>query len=441
MVIKIPQQIKTLMETLVNNGFEAYIIGGAVRDWVLGLEPKDYDIFTDANGEELKKLFPNGNILGGEKRQQKILTLIVDGVEISQYRKSGDRLEVGGTLKEHCSTCDLTINAMAIGIEGKIIDYFDGYQDIKKRLIKCVGNPEQRFKEDYLRVLRAIRFASKYKFDFEGYAYMELVNNIKNLKTIPIERIREEFLKIIKHTESIKILFNVGFIKEFLPELYNTYNVQGGNNHNECVHKHCIETYKQSVNLTDNYKLWLACLLHDIGKANTLEIKEEKVTFYNHEVESSRLAKKFLNRWKFSKADTDFILTLIETHMQGYGNEMTKKSYIKFFNKLTNNGVNIYDWHLLRFCDSQGNLANPRYKYLDSSKYIIEKFYEFKYSEEPFKTTDLKINGNDLINLGYSGKDIGKILNLAFNLVLDAKLKNNRVSLMEWLQEYKRLEK
>ena len=146
------------MKKLLDAGFEAFLVGGAVRDIVLGYIPKDYDVFTNASGDEILKVFPEGRVIGNEERQKKILTVVVGDVEVSRYRGNGDRTEYGESLEEHTKTCDFTINSIAMTINGNLVDYQGGMLDIKNNIIRAVGNPHTRFQEDLLRVLRLVRF-------------------------------------------------------------------------------------------------------------------------------------------------------------------------------------------------------------------------------------------------------------------------------------------
>ena len=159
----IPDKIKGMMQVLLQNGYEAYIVGGAIRDYYFGVKPKDYDIFTNATGKQILEMFPEGKIIGGEERQEKRLTVVVHGVEISQYRKNGDRTKTGNTLSEHQATCDFTINSIAMDVEGNIIDPYRGTKHIEIKKLMFVGIPQERVDEDTLRLLRGIRFAARYK--------------------------------------------------------------------------------------------------------------------------------------------------------------------------------------------------------------------------------------------------------------------------------------
>ena len=272
MKIIIPDNVKVIMQKLLDNKFETYLIGGAVRDMIFEEEPKDYDVFTNATGKEILTLFPQGKVLGGDVRQTKILTVIVDGVEVSQYRSNGNRTETGNDLKTHCSTCDFTFNSICMNIDGEITDYFDGRIDLKEGIINFVGNPIDRISEDPLRLLRAIRFAAKYNFGFLSLfstsfdTYSCINSQMPLILSLPFERISEEIMKILKYEEGLKMLKALGVLKLLIPELYNLQEVQGGIHHAENVWEHSFEAYEYCQRETSNTLLKLAVVLHDIGK-------------------------------------------------------------------------------------------------------------------------------------------------------------------------------
>ena len=429
----IPENVKEIMQKLLDSNFEAYIIGGAVRDYLLDKEPHDYDVFTNATGEQILKIFPAGKVLGGEERQAKILTVIVDGVEVSQFRKSGDRTETGTDLITHQSTCDFTINSIAMDINGEIFDKFHGRHDIILRVVRFVGDANDRIKEDPLRILRGIRFWA----DFGTFKNMrEVINNLDLLDTLPRERIREEFMKILKSKSGIENLTCDNIIYKIIPELEKTKGMNGGQHHDEKVDRHMENAFKESCKITDNTLLRLACFLHDIGKGYTQSLDEydEQTHFYEHEMEGCKLMEKRLEELKFSKEEIKYVTTLIRLHMYSYKTEPGKKSYIKFFNNLENANIPIEDYIMLIYCDNQGNMSKPRIKFGDFIKgnWLYKKYYEIKYSDEPMTVKDLKIGGKDLIEkFGLKpGPEIGKILNMLFTLVMDGEVKNTRAELL-----------
>ena len=438
----IPDNIKEKMETLIKAGFEAYVIGGAVRDFYMGIEPHDYDIFTNATGEQILKLFPKGVVLGNEKRQEKILTVIVDGTEISQYRKNGSRTETGNNLKDHLATCDFTVNSIACDINGKITDPNNGCYDIDSKRLRFVGDSIKRIKEDPLRILRGIRFWGLLG-KFEDYDVV--CEHIDLLDTIPKERIREEFMKILETNILDTLLIDKTIILKIIPELKECYNVDGGMYHDEDVITHSKNTFNYSCKITDNILLRLACFLHDIGKGTTALIeKDGGLHFYGHENKGEELVKQIMDRLKFPKKDILYVTQLIKLHMYSYKGNPGKKSHMRFFIKLKEANIPIEDYVMLLYCDHLANGKKPRIKFGDFIKgnRLIHKYYEYTYTKEPFTVKDLKITGYDVMKYKYAdggyikGKDIGNILDRAFNEVMEDNVKNERPELLSKLKEW-----
>lgn len=432
----IPDNVKEKMQTLISAGYEAYIIGGAVRDWYLGITPHDYDIFTNANGNQILKLFPKGIVLGNEERQEKILTVIVDDIEISQYRKNGNRTETGNNLKDHLATCDFTVNSIACDINGEIIDPNSGRYDINNRILRFVGNPIQRMKEDPLRILRGIRFWNIFgKF---GH-YLEVEDNVDLLDTIPKERIRDEFMKILESNILSTIVSHKKIILKIIPELKPCYGMDGGKYHGEDVIMHMIKAFNFSRKITDNVLLNFAIFLHDIGKGKTgCYEKDGEWHFYGHETEGLNITKKIMKRLKFSAKEIKYVTTLIELHMYSYKGNPGKKSHLRFFAKLKEANIPIEDYVMLLYCDHQGNAKKPRIKFGDFVKgnRLIHKYYEYTYSKEPFSIKDLEISGYDVMKYGVKGKDIGNVLKRVFEEVQEGIITNDRHILMSKLKEW-----
>lgn len=462
---RLPKDIKQKMQKIIDYGGECYVIGGAVRDMLLGVQPHDYDLFCNLTGEEILEIFPKGNVIGGEKRQDKILTVIVDDVEISQYRKNGDRTETGLSLGEHQLTCDFTINSLAMDINGEIYDFTGGYEDLENKTLRFVGNPMDRINEDVLRILRGIRFAAKLKFKFEEQSG-ELINiNIFRISRLPQERVRGELMKILSYPNGMKSLIDYGLIDYIFPEYKDVKDMKGGQFHDEPVDGHMLNSFKESCIITDKVILRLGIFLHDIGKGVTqtfdyipdetfdkegfegkvdivdVKCSKKQTHFYEHEKRGQEMMERRLFMLKFSNDDIKYITTLIKWHMYSYKDGPSKKSYIRFFNVLEEANIPIEDYIMLIYCDNQGNMAKPRIKFGDFIKgnWLYKKYYEIKYSEEPMKVTDLKIGGQDVIDrLNIKpGKKIGEILNKLFEKVMDGDMANNRADLLHALKEYK----
>lgn len=443
--MKLSNKIVNIMSHLISHGYKAYVVGGAVRDYYMRIKPHDYDIFTNATGDELKELFPDSKVLGGEERQEKILTVIQDGVEVSSFRKNGDRTKIGISLEQHQATCDFTINSLAVDIDGRLCGdkqiNKQGLNDIKTKSLHFVGNAEDRIKEDPLRILRGIRFFLKYDLYIDDNTHVELVQT-KRILLLPKERIRDELTKILS------LDLEQGFLKfiiNFLPkEIFddNMYKL-GGDHHDETPYIHSENAFLIACKITDNTLIRLSALLHDIGKAITRTEEDEVIHFYRHEYIGAEIVEKWMNEYKFSKKEIKYVTTMIKFHMFSYKLNPSKKLYIKFFNKLDEAGITIEDYIMLIYSDHQGNMAKKRIKFGDFIKgnFLYQKYWELKYTKEPFTIKDLAISGKDLIekyNMKPSSR-ISDVLNLIFNTIMDGDLENKRDKIFYFLNKKRRI--
>lgn len=387
----IPDKITSIMQSLLNHGHEAYIIGGAVRDCMLCIKPKDWDIFTDATGGEILSIFPEGKVIGNKDRQEKILTVVVRGVEVSQYRVNGDRTETGISLEKHLSTCDFTINSIVMNINGGIIDKYYGARDLQHRVISTVGSPEDRIMEDKLRVLRAVRFSVKYDFSINDHLIDVITNT--DITTLPVERVREEILKILMYPDGLTRLVYYNLLEQIIPEFKPCFLMCGGKHHDETVDDHMYNAQNIACRLTDNPVLVFACAFHDIGKGNSYQIKEDGgISFHNHEKVGAEINRSVMERLKFSNADIKYVEALVGEHMFGpWSDKILDKSFIKHFKRLEDAGVSIEDFMVLLYSDHQGNMKNHRIKFGDfiRNNKLHKKYYELKHSSVPFRISDL----------------------------------------------------
>lgn len=439
--IVIPEKEQNLMRKLEEKGFEVYAIGGFIRDSLLGHEAHDIDLFTNATGDEILEVFKDHQtkILGNTERQEKILTVIVDGVEISQYRSNGDRSETGTSFEDHIKTCDLTINAIACDSEGNIVDLVEGFNDLIEGQLRFVGKAEERIKEDKLRVLRALRFEIKYNLNVHTldnyYIYLPL------LKELPVERVQTELMKILTLPKVYlyhEVLFDI--LDMFGLDIGMTYNLDGGPHHSETVDEHLEASFEVACKHTSNPLLRLAALLHDIGKPSTVSWDEKGIHFYQHHKTGSKMVRNWMKRMKFSEKEIKYVSELIYWHMHNYdGQQVTPKGYKKLFTALEDSGIPIEDFVLLRYSDNQGNLKKPRILYHDFLKNdsYIKKWNEMLYKQEPMRMKDMNLKGTDIIEeFGLKqGKAVGDILKVLFEALLNNKVDNNRVCLLEYVTD------
>ena len=435
----IPEHIKQLMQKLIDNGFEAYIIGGANRDHYLDVEPKDYDIFTNATGEQILNVFPRGHIIGGEERQAKILTVVVDGVEISSYRANGKRTETGLTLQQHLDTVDFSINAIAQDINGKIIDPHYGIADIARRRLTTVGNPNDRFNEDGLRIFRGIRFVVKYNLKIDNEE--PFINFEQYVKDLPKERIREEFMKLLEIEGGMEMLDRYNMLEWIIPAWKDCKELDGGPHHKEPVGKHMFLSLAAARKLTNNPLILLAAFLHDIGKYLSKGLKEEtsEITFYEHQLIGAQYMRDWMKMMIYKEDDIRYVTTIIRNHMMGKIGDLRPSKFAKICDELNISGVAPEDMLVITYSDHCANLALEPIKFNEFLKGndFLKNYYELKYSRKGFNVNDLEIDGNAIIAVFGTGPIVGACKLALFDMVHDGKVLNRRDRLIEAMLELK----
>ena len=433
----IPKEIKNIIGKLEDAGFKAYIVGGCVRDFLLDAEPKDWDVTTNAKPEEIQKVFPDSFYENAfltvtvrtESKNEKI-----SEVEITTYRSEAkysdkrhpDAVKYAEKIEDDLSRRDFTVNAIAMDSKKKIVDLFEGQKDLENKIIRTVGNPEERFNEDALRMLRAVRFATTLNFKIEEKTAEAIRKNSIWLEAVSKERIRDEFVKIImadKAAEGIELLRELNLLKFVLPELLENYGVAQNKHHTYDCYWHAVKALEFTAKKKLSLDVRLAALLHDIGKPRSKNGEGENATFYNHEMIGAKMAFQILNTLKFSKKEIEKITKLVRFHLFYYNVDEVKESSVR---RLVKNvgPENMEDLMWVRQADRIGSgvpKAEP-YK-LRHLKYLIEKV-----SKDPISVKMLKINGADLMGtLGEKpGPKIGQILDALLGVVLDDPKKNNK---------------
>ena len=425
MKINLPENVSLILNELHNNNYKSYVTGGCVRDNILGLVPHDWDIITSALPEEVMKIFSSYRIIP-TGLQHGTVTVVVDGemYEITTFRKDGnysdnrrpDEVFFVDDLREDLARRDFTINAMAYNdIEG-LIDLFGGVDDIKNQVIRCVGNADERFNEDALRMMRAIRFGSTLNFFYDTKIIFSIVNQKDLMKNISVERIQQELNKILLSDRcDIETLFESGLLDHCIPELNDCYGCeQSCRHHYLTVGGHIFETVR---NIEKNLVLKLTMLLHDIGKPKCKTTDENGIDhFYGHDKLSAEMAKSILTRLKYDNFTIEKVVKLIEYHMVTI--EPNKRLVKRLLNKLGEEDTR--NLLLVRLADYSG--MRKEY-YQEQVKNIVEVesvIDEILSERECFSIKNLTINGDDLIRLGYKqGKAIGVVLNSLLEAVLD----------------------
>lgn len=434
---KLYPQIFDICNLITNYNFCVYIVGGTIRNILLDKKSTlDVDIATDATPEDLKKNFPDAIAFG-----EKFGTIMVKrgnlNFEITTFRSEDsykdlrhpDKIRFIKDIHQDLARRDFTINALAYDIKNDVLlDDFDGIHDLQRGIIKCVGDPESRFKEDALRLIRACRFASVLGFTIEKNTLISITNNSDLLTSVSMERIRDEFMKILESkvpSKGINLLKDTGLLIHIIPELIDCISVEQNKYHSLDVYDHSVLSCDKA-----DIKVRLVALLHDIGKPKTKDGEH----FYGHEIVGAQMAEVILDRLKFSRSYVDIVKKLISLHLFNYTPEWTDAAVRRFMRKVGDDNM-LELLFLLRFADERGN---PKSTYdfsnINDLKNRIEDIME---RDEAISIKDLKINGNDIIKLGYvPGPDIGKVLNYLLEKVLDDPSLNNKDKLINLVKCY-----
>lgn len=437
----IPVDVEYILNKFNQNNYQAFLVGGCVRDSLLNRSISDYDIATNALPEETMKLFPKHIATG---LQHGTITVIInkEPYEITTFRtestyinnRKPEKVEFVKDIKEDLSRRDFTINALAFSPTTGLIDYFDGTKDLKNKIIRCVGNPDTRFQEDALRMLRAIRFSCKLNFNIENDTFDAIKRNSNLITNISNERIKDELCKIlISPNPSIGInnLKDSGLLKYILPEVFNlSFEIPLCTNHNRDIFLHTMKVLDASPN---NLIIRLAALLHDIGKINLVEGFEDNLNFLGHAEYSYEMCIPLLKRLKFDNNTISIVSTIVRYHMEVYKNPE------KLEIKLLMQKVGIKNMSLLFELQRADIIAIDKKSdvFLNHINKAENLFNEIISNKEPVFIKDLSITGNDIIKeLGINGgKLVGKYLNKCLNLVLHNPDLNKKEHLIDYIKK------
>lgn len=455
--IKLPEKVKQIIHTLTEHGYEAYAVGGCVRDSILQRTPGDWDITTSAKPEQVKQLF-NRTVDTGIEHGTVTVMLDKDGFEVTTYRIDGEyednrhpkNVEFTSDLIEDLKRRDFTINAMAYNEQSGLVDAFHGLEDIKKGVIRCVGDARERFDEDALRILRAIRFAAQLSFTISEETKEAIVEKAEHLKKISAERIRVELVKLIisDHPEKLITGYHLGITKVVLPEfdqmltttqnsIYHIYDV---GNHSIQAVKEIKRLYMSNINRkkvdSELIILTFAMLLHDSGKPLTKTTDEQgKDHFYGHARQSAIIAKEVMNRLKFDNYSRDTVVELVKYHDYILFDDM-----IKLRKAISQIGVERFPLLLMvKRADAYAHAeqaCKERLEALDR----IEALYEIiKQKKHCLQLKDLNVTGKDLMEVGFKqGKMMGVILHQLLEIVLTDPEKNEKQILLQYAKKFYR---
>lgn len=443
-MLKIPKEVIHISERLSLSGFENYLVGGCVRDLLLDKPPKDWDITTNATPEDIVALFPHTfyendfGTVGVVSDEAEDETLKV--IEVTPYRsESGysdsrhpDKVKWAKTLKEDVGRRDFTINALAYDTKnGKLVDLVEGERDLKNKLIRTVGNPDERFSEDALRMLRALRFASELNFAIEMETLMAIEKNKNLLEKISKERVRDEFVKIVMSgapSIALGLATQLKMLTYFSEEFERGVGMEQNKAHIYTVWEHLLRSLDHAASKNFPLHVRLAALLHDIAKPHTRKLINGEWTFYGHEVVGAKIAKKILSDLKFPKEIIDKVVKLVRWHMFFSETETITLSAVRRI--VRNVGPElIWDLMNLRGADRTG-MGRPK-----ETTYRLRKYHSMieEVLRDPISVKQLKVNGESIMKLTETrpGPHIGNILEILLSEVLEDPKKNK----LEYLED------
>lgn len=447
MEIILPEEIYTVISKIIKGGFKIFLVGGAVRDILMKRIHKDWDLTTDATPQEILKIFPDGfyeNVFGtvGINTPLGVLEITTMRKE-GEYKDSRRPSEVSWTkeIKEDLGRRDFTVNAIAIELDSShpkpvIVDPFLGQADLDKKLIRAVGNPDTRFREDALRLMRAIRLATQLGFNIEEKTLESIKANASLIKNISGERIRDELFKILGAKgafSGIILLKETGLLEIILPEVTACFGiVQEGPKHDRIydIGEHSFLALNFCPSPDPLVKL--AALLHDIGKVKTYKKDVEgNVTFFGHETVGANLTKNISERLRLSRKEAEKLFRLVRWHMFTVSETQTDSAIRRF---IKNVGLeNIDDMMAIRVADRLGGGTQSETSWrMEEFKKRIQQVLK-----KPFSISDLKISGTEVMEILQikPGPKVGEILNALFDEVLKDHTKNNREYLLEKIKQ------
>lgn len=434
-----PASVQNILDKFEKSGYEIYIVGGAVRDVLMGRLVSDWDFTTNAKPEEILKVIPEGFY----DNQFGTVGLVAEGFkkpfEITTYRteqgysdaRHPDKISWGKTLKEDLSRRDFTINSLALDKDLKVIDLYNGQKDIEAKLIRAVRDPNERFNEDALRMMRGVRIAGEIGFTIEKETFEAIKKNSALINKIAKERVKDELFKLLASPNPYEgmILFkDSGLMAEILPEMEKCFGVEQkspGRHHIYDVGTHLLMSLKNCK--SEDPITRFATLIHDIGKPQTYKkLGTGVITFYNHEMVSTRIAENIADRLRFSKKEKDKFVTLVRWHQFTVDEHQTDAAIRRV---LRNVGLeNMEDMLALRVGDRLGGGARE-------TSWRLEEFKKrlIEVQKEPFSVRDLKIDGNDVMKelKLKPGPKVGEILEKLFNEVVEKKVENKKEELLK----------
>ncbi len=444
MKIDLPKSVQTVLEKFQESGYEIYIVGGAVRDILMGKIVHDWDFTTNATPDQIVKVFPDGFYDNAFGTVGISIEEFDRPFEITTFRREfgysdarrPDKVEWGKKLEDDLSRRDFTINAMALNGNLEIIDLYKGQEDIKNKLIRAVGDADERFSEDALRMMRGVRIAAELSFAIEEKTFEAIKKNAPLINKIAKERVKDELFKLLASPnpyDGMVLFKNSGLMQEILPELTKCFGVEQkspGRHHIYDVGEHLLMSLKfcKSPDPVTRF----ATLIHDIGKPQTYKkLDSGTITFYNHEMVSTKIAENIADRLRLSKKEKDKLIILVRWHQFTVDEHQTDSAIRRI---LRNVGPeNMDEMLVLRVADRLGGGARE-------TSWRLEEFKKrlIEVQKEPFSVRDLKINGRDVmkeLNLK-PGPKVGEILEKIFEEVVEKKIENDKKLLLARLKSF-----
>lgn len=441
--IKVPEKARYIIDTLTAAGFEAYAVGGCVRDSILGREPQDWDITTSARPEQVKGLFGR-TVDTGLQHGTVTVMLGREGFEVTTYRVDGkyedgrhpSRVTFTPSLKEDLRRRDLTINAMAYNEEEGLVDLFGGLEDIREKKIRCVGNPEERFQEDALRILRAVRFSAQLGYQIEEETREALTALAPGLNRVSAERIQAELIKLVisPNPDYLRIAYETGVTKVFLPEFDVCMETPQNHPHHCCsVGEHILRSMKA---VRADKVLRLTMLFHDMGKPRTVSTDEDGIThFHGHAKVGADMAKEIMRRLKFDNDTMNTVCRLVLYHDYCNGVSPDMRLVRRAANRI---GEDIFPL-LFEVCraDIEAQSDYFRREKLENADNWQRMYEEVQEQNQCVSLKTLAVTGSDLIAAGWKpGRELGGILRQLLELVLEKPECNEKEYLLKEAEKY-----
>lgn len=434
--ITLPAGASAILHALQSHGFEAYVVGGCVRDSLLGITPKDWDICTSATPQQVEEIFASHRIIETGVQHGTVTIVMQDGqYEVTTFRTDGDysdhrrpdTVSFTGSIAEDLSRRDFTMNAIAYNGSG-LLDFYNGLSDLQSITISCVGSADARFKEDALRMMRALRFSSVYGFSIEPATAAAIHKNKDLLRLIAAERINSELCKLLCGKNALTVLLEYSDVMAvIIPELAPCIGFDQNNRyHQYTVYDHMMHAVANCK--TDSLPVRLALFLHDIGKPLCYTEDENGGHFHGHAVPSRDIAKTVLERLRFDTKTKNEVLELILYHDAVI--EPTPKTVRRWLNKVGDDRLR--QLLLVREADIRAHAAGTQGSRLARCSAVASILDEVIRQEQCFSLKDLGVSGKDILALGIpQGKRVGEILHSLLDRVISGELQNDRAILLE----------